>query len=530
MLNINKKYIYRRPGEFDYSKIPIINLTKNLELPIRYVINNHFLDSRTVNFHKDEPVKRMIPEIDLVEEERYKKFGAKVDVNSSKLYETFNKRTYKLPVFDENGNMKMIPGPAPQNPMTQNYPFNDVLSNPYLLTYRITQILSESRQHHAVPDDPNVALNNINININELKDEIKLIINNILIQIIEGKEINKKLMESLSKLIKLETPSKESSIISDAIISGDIIFIDSQELLEANVSTSIPVYEFLIRKAGIATAQRFRRYIQNLPFIKENKQVNLTELLVTFLTTGNKPIADIGTIDKEEQLWNDNEFRQKTIHGMMADEFMMNNRFYIDSDNISPVELERYVPELSEYILKNRILTVSAINILKRRYKKLISSDDTKNTRINLNQMIIMSHAINSELYPLNIEEEKKEEKEDIDVDLEQSPSPTPALNEDDIGPISHGDTNLLQIMVDSYKCPVMKIGDDIDQEYRSTVLKRNSKIGNMERFITVELMSSKNKGSSTFVDSKTKTKLNIKTDKATITILAMDNFVYQKN
>ncbi len=531
MFNINKKYITRRYGEFDYSKIPIVNSTKRLELPVKYTINNNFLDVRTVNFHKDEPVRRMIPQIDLVEEERYRKFGAKVDVNSSSLYNTFNKRTYKLPVFDSEGNMKMIPGPAPQNPMTTNYNFNEVLKNPFLLNYRITQILSESRQHHAVPDDPNFALNAINININDLKDEIKLIITNILISVIEGNELTKKLMESVIKLMKVEGISKDAKMIKKAVESHETIVTSSRQLLEADISLTVPLYEFLITEFGFNAATSFREYIHTLPFSGADEEVNLTEILINFLSGITKPLGITNTNVTEEKMWNDDDFTKKVTEGIPSDPYGLNELIPLNSDSVSPEEIKPYIKIIGDHVLKKGILNEKGANILKRRYNKLKSSNATKFIKINLNKLITIASGISMEIDQKeqhSIEgdsdegstdyDEKKNGYDDEDTDSESEPGVIAISGSPDKG--------LLNTMTEKYGLPKMNVGDKINSEYMVNSLK--GKVTKMKNFIKKELMNEKNEGSGTFTLNRATTLYNLHHGSGQIVIISENNFVYQ--
>jgi len=131
----------RFPKDFDYSKVPIIRNDKNLTLPPKPQIDNWIDRIRINNKMKVQLPYRQVPEVDLLEQEREEKFGQRVDVNSSTLYNTFKNQTFNLPVFNPDGTMVLKDtGQLPARPVMRNYNIQQVLSDPNLTLFRMRQL------------------------------------------------------------------------------------------------------------------------------------------------------------------------------------------------------------------------------------------------------------------------------------------------------------------------------------------------------------------------------------------------------
>lgn len=125
------------PNTFDYSKRKVIRNTKILALPTHGKPNHMMDELRVRNFVTNAPRPRQIPTVDTVEQERLRKYGARVDIDPQAFAERLMKMTLKLPQLDANG--------APVKDQTgrmvyRYYTYKDVLASPLLRQFRAAQL------------------------------------------------------------------------------------------------------------------------------------------------------------------------------------------------------------------------------------------------------------------------------------------------------------------------------------------------------------------------------------------------------
>ena len=127
----------RYGGDFDYSKIPIIDNKHKLPRFNKLRVSNKIDELRLkVNYEKQPPLPRWLPDVDILEEERKRLYGERVDINRDDLFEILKKKVFRLPKFDHNGNIEMDGG----NPVYRYYSFLELLENPDALFYRVGQL------------------------------------------------------------------------------------------------------------------------------------------------------------------------------------------------------------------------------------------------------------------------------------------------------------------------------------------------------------------------------------------------------
>lgn len=137
---LNSINYLRFDQSFDYSKVPIIRNDHTIELDPKIAPNNWIDELRITNFMKNPPEPRRIPEIDMLEYERFKKYGMKVDVSSSTIAQRLSKLVMKVPQRDPNGNI--IPDPTTGNPIMRNMTFRELLDDPLSMQYRVEQLIN----------------------------------------------------------------------------------------------------------------------------------------------------------------------------------------------------------------------------------------------------------------------------------------------------------------------------------------------------------------------------------------------------
>lgn len=112
------------PATFDYSKRKVIDNETILTLPAQSAPNHKMDELRVRNFVANAPRPRQIPTVDVVEQERLKKYGMRVDVDPEAIAEKMSKMALKLPFFGPDGQpMKDQTGRVVYRYMT----FNDML-------------------------------------------------------------------------------------------------------------------------------------------------------------------------------------------------------------------------------------------------------------------------------------------------------------------------------------------------------------------------------------------------------------------
>ncbi len=88
---------------FDFSKRKLINNNHELKLPSVKVPTHPMDELRVRNFISNPPQPRQIPEVDMAEEERLKKYGEKVDIDPAGMGRKLADMVLKLPRLDEAG-------------------------------------------------------------------------------------------------------------------------------------------------------------------------------------------------------------------------------------------------------------------------------------------------------------------------------------------------------------------------------------------------------------------------------------------
>jgi len=161
--------------DFDYSKIPVIKNDHSLQLDPALAPNNWIDELRIANAMKNPPRPRQIPEVDLVELERKRKYGEKVDIQPQTLFERFRKMVIKVPRRDNNGNI--MRDPNSNRPIMQNMTFKEMMNDPQSLLYRIGQLIRNVNVLPQQLQQQNQALMNQqaiqNINVQDFQDDVK---------------------------------------------------------------------------------------------------------------------------------------------------------------------------------------------------------------------------------------------------------------------------------------------------------------------------------------------------------------------
>lgn len=130
------------PNTFDYSKRQIINNRHELSLPAVPKVTHPMDELRVRNFVTNAPLPRQIPEVDLVEEERRRLYGEKVDIDPTKVGQDLSTMVLKLPRVDNDGNpIKDETGRM----IYRYYTFKEMLQIPFLRQYRMAQLDPEAK-------------------------------------------------------------------------------------------------------------------------------------------------------------------------------------------------------------------------------------------------------------------------------------------------------------------------------------------------------------------------------------------------
>lgn len=130
----------RYPRSFDYSKVPIIKTNNKLNLDPRLGIQNEIDELRIANFMMNPPRPRQIPEVDLVEQERMRLYGEKVDISPETLYERFKGKVIKVPRRDADG--KVMKDVTSNQPLMRFMTWTEMLNDGAALLYRIRDLIT----------------------------------------------------------------------------------------------------------------------------------------------------------------------------------------------------------------------------------------------------------------------------------------------------------------------------------------------------------------------------------------------------
>ncbi len=126
---------------FDFSKRKIINNNHELKLPSVKVPTHPMDELRVRNFISNPPQPRQIPEVDMVEQERLKKYGEKVDIDPNAVAGKLASMVLKLPRVDLAGN----PVKDETGRMTYRYyTFKEMLQHPFLRQFRMNQLAPQA--------------------------------------------------------------------------------------------------------------------------------------------------------------------------------------------------------------------------------------------------------------------------------------------------------------------------------------------------------------------------------------------------
>lgn len=185
---LNNLNYLRYGNNFDYSKVPIIRHDiGKLKLDVTINTNNRMDELRISNATMNPPRPKIIPEVDMVELERMRKYGLRVDARSSSLYERFAKKVMKVPRRRPNGTIIYNP-PLPVNqqtnllvdglnPVMTNITFSELLNTPFALGDRLNQLITNinaspqlfAQQNRAMLDQQTL----IGINTTDFQDDMR---------------------------------------------------------------------------------------------------------------------------------------------------------------------------------------------------------------------------------------------------------------------------------------------------------------------------------------------------------------------
>lgn len=216
----------RYSKNFDYSKRPIISKHNKLEFPIKYQLKNEIDELRINNFVKQELPNRYIPNIEILEQQRLKEFGEKVDINSSYLFDTF--KDYKTELLNIN-NIPTI------------YTFKEIISDPRLIYIQLEKLLNSIPDKNA--EFKTELQENMSININNL-NQIKMLLESLnIMSKLEKDPIKNKLHEE----IRNKPKNKEIEKNAFNMINGLLKNIDKEDPKEIkNFLTSVRNREYYL--------------------------------------------------------------------------------------------------------------------------------------------------------------------------------------------------------------------------------------------------------------------------------------------
>ena len=133
---------------YDSAKVKIIRDNNKLYLPEPDIISNWIDEVRVTSFSRGNVRPRQVPDVDMMEAERLRNFGQRVDVTSSWLYDKLKDQTMKLPVLfpDPNNPGKWISRVGGDgNTIQRHHTWTEIMGNPvhsYNALRRIIPMLS----------------------------------------------------------------------------------------------------------------------------------------------------------------------------------------------------------------------------------------------------------------------------------------------------------------------------------------------------------------------------------------------------
>ncbi len=144
----------RYSQNFDRAKRPVINNDHHLSFdgwndpPIR---QNRIDEIRVNNSIAIPPRPRIIPDIDVMEQERLKLYGPKMDIQPKTLFERFSKSSLKIPQKDAAGNY--ILDPVTGERVYREMSYRQMLQDPTSILYRLQTLLARA----GAPGAPGIA-------------------------------------------------------------------------------------------------------------------------------------------------------------------------------------------------------------------------------------------------------------------------------------------------------------------------------------------------------------------------------------
>ncbi len=343
----------RYKQSFDYSKVPVIRNNHTLVLEPQLNPNNWIDELRIANFAKNPPRPKQVPEVDLVELERLRQYGEKVDWGASKIFEVFKEKVYKIPVFDRHGAPKRDPDSGAV--IFRNWTFTEMINDPNAIAFRATELVRNMTgnpmpAHLRVAPIPGLALAG--------GPQIQPIVGGIQPQnIVEANLLRLQMARFLQQAnlppLTLGRVGRASDALSDAMDIDDDAFA-------------------------------------NFPSFPGQQQGTI-----------DQPLLDI---DIETQLWNTQSFNSK-INVMLShttnqgrDYYGLDRMFNIDSGNITPGEIGKNDKLLSHIVKKLYDGELEARAIFERRFDYLSDKTIIRNLSIDLNVLIFSAQQMKYEI------------------------------------------------------------------------------------------------------------------------------------
>ncbi len=134
----------RYDNNFDQDKRPVIYNTHHLELDDPFTIQNKIDELRVNNFTKNAPRPRIIPDVDLLEQERLQRYGNKTDIGPGTIFDRLRQKDVRMPKKDIYGNI--ILDPVTHKPVEVIMKYEDMLMNPRGLYFRVQQLLEHRKR------------------------------------------------------------------------------------------------------------------------------------------------------------------------------------------------------------------------------------------------------------------------------------------------------------------------------------------------------------------------------------------------
>ncbi len=183
----NSMNYLRYKQSFDYSKVPVVKNKHRLHLEPTISPNNYIDELRINNALKKPPSPRIIPEVDLVEIERKRKYGERVDIQPETLFERFRTMVLRVPNRRADGTVIHFPPlpPARRRPYVvvpnqvvfRDMTFSQMLNDPPSLIYRVNQLINNANAMPAQLLQQNQNILNqhavMGININDFRDNVR---------------------------------------------------------------------------------------------------------------------------------------------------------------------------------------------------------------------------------------------------------------------------------------------------------------------------------------------------------------------